>query len=795
MIRRASGNAAVLTALLAVLLASTTLTRTYTDRSFMPPVVSAIVVAFALGWLGRRLDVPAGLAPAVSFVGFVEYLTVAYFRRHAFLGFVPTPAVFHDAGRVIQQGARDIHELAAPVVPTRELIFITVAGVFAAAVVVDLIALRLRRPVLAGLPLLALFVIPSSLSPNGAGWLSFSFAAAGYLALLTIEGRDRVHRWGRRLATSRLTVDDGYRRPVSRAARGIGTAAIGFALVVPGLAPGLQDGLLTGTGAATGTGSSGKGGKGGNGRTTISPVAELRKNLNQSSERELIRVYTDVPQYLRLIVLDDFTGDAWRLRKGIKANRDASKPIPAPPGLTDAVERRIVTSRIEIGGRFDQQYLPAPYAPARVSGLQGTWRYNDANRTIQSSNKSIRGLDYTVESVVATPDPQQLDDSLPYPLDIDPYTKLAPRTVDPSVVAQARVITKDETTDWGRVVALQNHFSRDGGFTYSVDAPAGTGGDALKAFLRDKIGYCEQYAAAMAVMVRAIGIPSRVVIGFTHGTKEGDYYSITNKDAHAWPEVYFPTAGWVRFEPTPPGAGDAVEAPAEALIVPTQEPSASASASASSSSDGPDQLARPFRDDELFGRGSGALPSDFATAGDTNRRPLLIALVLFLLLLVPVVPAVTRGSLRRRAWRRAANVRARTHAAWRQLYDDAYDLGFDWPSSASPRVAAESLISAAQLDGTARAAVRRLSVAEENARYAPASHTPSSVPDFESDVSLLRAALLAAVPTRRRLRAVVFPASSLAEISRSVHLLSAGIIARAAALADRLPARLRIRSS
>lgn len=799
MIRRASESAAAVTAALAVLLASTGLSRAYTDMTYLLPVLSAIVVAFAFGWFGRRLDVPASLAPAVSFVGLIEYLTIAYFRDSAFLGFIPTPQVFRDAGAVIQLGARDINQLAAPVVPTRELLFITVAGVFAVAVVVDLIALRLRRPVLAGLPLLTLFVIPSSLSPTGAGWVAFSLAAAGYLALLTIEGRDRVHRWGRRLAATRQSVDDGYRKPVARAARGIGAAAIGFALVVPGLTPGLENGILTGTGASSGSGS----GIGTSRRrtTTISPVVELNKLLKQTEEVELIRVRTALPQYLRMAVLDTFTGAEWNAAKTAADRLDANKPIAPPPGLTETIPRQTVTSEIMNSKRHSGKYLPVPYSPARVTGLRGkgTWRYDDARRVIESSNKSISGLNYTVESVVVTPDPLLLDDSLAYPAEIAPLTKLAPNTVDPSVVADAQRITKAASTNWARVVTLQNWFSRDGGFEYSITKQPGTGGDVLKAFLRDKVGYCEQYAAAMAVMVRALGIPSRVVVGFTAGTPKDGYYSITNRDAHAWPEVYFTGVGWVRFEPTPPGAGRAaVSAPDESLIMPTAAPTPSASASPSSSAgaDGPDLTGLRQPDDFEQRRGVPNAGSDFVEGdAEISLRPLLVAAVLFLMLLIPIVPALTRSARRRRARTRATTPRTRSHVAWRHLYDDAHDLGFGWPSSASPRVAASALIAGAHLDAGAVAAVRRLAVAEENARYAPDSYVAASTPDYDSDVAVIRAALLAGVSWRLRLRALVFPATTLSVISRSIHVWSASAGAAVAHQIERAPSRFRTRSS
>ncbi|HEX4221470.1 MAG TPA: transglutaminase-like domain-containing protein, partial [Pseudonocardiaceae bacterium] len=76
--------------------------------------------------------------------------------------------------------------------------------------------------------------------------------------------------------------------------------------------------------------------------------------------------------------------------------------------------------------------------------------------------------------------------------------------------------------------------------------------DALVDFLfNGKTGYCEQYSSTMAVMLRAIGIPVRVDIGFTDGYVSGNHRVITAQDAHAWDEVFFPDYGWITFDPTP----------------------------------------------------------------------------------------------------------------------------------------------------------------------------------------------------------------------------------------------------
>ena len=121
------------------------------------------------------------------------------------------------------------------------------------------------------------------------------------------------------------------------------------------------------------------------------------------------------------------------------------------------------------------------------------------------------------------------------------------------MIRLAREVTAGRDNDFDRAMALQDFFTGpDSPFRYSLQtAPAG-GDDALVEFLTvGRTGYCEQFASAMAVMLRAVGIPSRVAVGFTGGTDFGDYRSIRTSDAHAWVEAYFPGTGWVLFDPTP----------------------------------------------------------------------------------------------------------------------------------------------------------------------------------------------------------------------------------------------------
>jgi transglutaminase-like putative cysteine protease len=90
------------------------------------------------------------------------------------------------------------------------------------------------------------------------------------------------------------------------------------------------------------------------------------------------------------------------------------------------------------------------------------------------------------------------------------------------------------------------------GFSYSFEVPL-LGVDPIDDFLFDvRAGWCEHFASAFAFLMRAAGVPARVVIGFQGGAYNsgGDYYAIRRSDAHAWTEVWIAGEGWVRIDPT-----------------------------------------------------------------------------------------------------------------------------------------------------------------------------------------------------------------------------------------------------
>ena len=100
---------------------------------------------------------------------------------------------------------------------------------------------------------------------------------------------------------------------------------------------------------------------------------------------------------------------------------------------------------------------------------------------------------------------------------------------------------------------LERWFRREGGFRYEEQPPASVSGrpPLVDFVVATRAGYCQHYAGAMAVMLRLLGIPARVGVGFTAGTWKGGVWTVTDHQAHAWVEAWFDGFGWLAFDPTP----------------------------------------------------------------------------------------------------------------------------------------------------------------------------------------------------------------------------------------------------
>jgi hypothetical protein len=118
-------------------------------------------------------------------------------------------------------------------------------------------------------------------------------------------------------------------------------------------------------------------------------------------------------------------------------------------------------------------------------------------------------------------------------------------------------VTAGIPDDYDKAVAIESYLRTNYRYTLTPPPPKDAATDPLQSFLFDsKQGYCEYFASAMGDMLRAEGIPSRLVSGFGPGTYDTKLkqYLVRESDAHTWVEAYFPTYGWISFEPTPDGS-------------------------------------------------------------------------------------------------------------------------------------------------------------------------------------------------------------------------------------------------
>ncbi|HXT87762.1 MAG TPA: transglutaminaseTgpA domain-containing protein, partial [Trebonia sp.] len=506
------------------------------------------------------------------------------------------------------------------------------------------------------------------------------------------------------------------------------------------------------------------------------PGAQVSNELRDPRAR-LELTYTTThssdPAYLPIYTYDQLTDSGWG-----PSPRDlvpASPALPKVPGLTASglsVTKQITTINLASTVATDTVgALPVPY-PALTVKANGTLQADRNTLMVFDTGVTFGGLSYQVTSVDEAPTIQTLRAAPPPAAPIATRDLQVPAAYDP-LKPLARSITKDAKTPVDKAVALQNYLN-DGKFKYTLSASPVKNAATLTTFLeKTKVGYCEQFSYAMAVLARLLGIPSRVAYGFTSGTPQSNgTWTVTTHDAHAWPELYFQGYGWLRFEPTPNGGTGAGQGTAWAPIY-TQNLFTSPGTGAAQAQPltGPTALPTgqiPRVRQPTSPYGPGGIPGASPKSDAVSPWAIFGLVVAGLVVLAAVAPWCTRHVIRRRRWRRRAvplpagadRVRARdvawAHAAWEELRDDLADYGAATLPSESPRTVAARASTGLSLAEPARAALGRIAMAEERARYAPA---PADGSTLRADSATVRRAIAAAVPRDARWRARLYPAS------------------------------------
>ena len=767
---------------IATLAASTALSAVFVDLRWLFPVAGAIFVVAGVNDLARRTPLAAAFGPILAAAAVLVYITAIDTGAEAYGRVIPTSTSLVALGDLARNGFNDIRSLAAPVPSHKGLVLLAVVGVAAVELVVDLVALTLRRAAAAGLPLLAVFAVCTSVAKGGVGWLPFGIGTAGYLALLLADSRDRVSRWGRTLGADpstrphvRWADTDNSPSPLSALGRRIGATAIAVGVVVPMLVPGLHGGLPkhgNGNGEGKGRGSSQV--------VTLNPIVNIRSQLTSPKAIPLIRVTStdQSPTYLRLTSLDRFDGTTFAPSTLVaSAQARVSKGIKAPPVTGTEVESSIGVTNLSV------HWLPVPTQIEDVKA-KGDWRFDPGSNTVFSAKEDTKNLDFKASSIRYEPSAAALESAgFVTRTDVAANYLELPSTLNPNVIALAQSITSKATTPFDKALAIQNYLTGPS-FHYDTTVPASDSADALEQFLLvSKRGFCQQFSASMAVLARIVGIPSRVAVGFTHGVRQQDgSWLITTHDAHAWPELFFPGFGWLPFEPTPRNDGQAI-APLFARTGANQEPS-----DVGPNSPGAKPSTSPslsIADRKLLDKPTPPAPAPVAKVTHHSRTwwwllPALLALLL-------PVPGLARAVERRRRWATAGAGSRRAHAAWSELRASAIDAGVEWVDGVTPRAAARILTTDRGLDVDARDALTRVVRAEERARYAAVSDT-SPDDGLREDVSTVSHALNAGQPWLQHALAVVAPRSTLRSARRMF-----SVFADALDFLDATGARLRAR--
>jgi transglutaminase-like putative cysteine protease len=680
-------------------------------------LVMAAVLGVTITWAGLAYRLSGRSVAIVNMAAAV--VTVIRVAVPSTTWFIfPTAASFSALADELAFARDVISSGIAPVIPLSGVIAI-LALVFWALGALLSWGLSRGRPYIAVLAPLIVYLEFAVMDrrPSGAWTTAFMLFIGAALLAVSFDRR----REGTGLLTSGVT-----RLALVRSLPSIAVVTLALSLLVAVIAANLMSGLVPYSGFLDWRANTGLSGEY-YGSVAYNPFVGIRQNLISQTNVPVFvaAVEGDVAAadlYWRMVTLDSFDGVQWH----VGGESEIARPEELVAfetsgdffGPTDSVTQEVTVLALQM------DWLPAAYAPI---GLTAPNRAVDRGFRVKADDASLRfdaltyrGMVYTVESEVPRPDLDVLsrtDDGAvsvvfagaieaeeyePGPgtptIEVvelegaDRFLAL-PETIEGRIRLLAIETTRGLQTDFEKAIALETFFRTPGNFAYSTSIVPGHGATSLADWLLDpasdnyRTGYCEQFATSMAVMARMLGIPSRVVLGFTPGTLlEDGRVVVRDRNAHAWVEMWMPTQGWVRFDPTPRGDGinptTVGELPFDAatyLDVPVPDVIVNADSS---------QGGVLVRDEDPID-----VPDRVTATGggdDASNGPLLPAWFLpigvgaFIMFgLVPVV----KWARRRRRLRLLDN--GDISAAWREIVDRLTDLGDGPRFDATPMETAE----------------------------------------------------------------------------------------------------------
>jgi transglutaminase-like putative cysteine protease len=257
----------------------------------------------------------------------------------------------------------------------------------------------------------------------------------------------------------------------------------------------------------------------------------------------------------RGIALSSFDGRAWTNnyeQTTLRPSSDGSYQLAPFVATHSALPRRSIRYRVLMEPLGTNVFFMAE----RAQSLTGNFRQvsMDAGGSVYDLDADHPITRYDAESLLSQPDGDELRLAPNLaPRGMEQYLRLP--LLDVRIPQLAQDVTAAAPTNYDKAVAIERYLSTH--FGYTLELPRALPPDPLANFLFErKKGHCEYFASSMAVMLRSLRIPSRIVTGFRGGEFNDltGQYVVRASDAHSWVEAYFPGSGWISFDPTPAGS-------------------------------------------------------------------------------------------------------------------------------------------------------------------------------------------------------------------------------------------------
>jgi transglutaminase-like putative cysteine protease len=500
------------------------LCRVFPDWAYLRPMLAVAIGTHVVAFVLRVVRAPLWVAlPVLLFVVFV-LLGLVYYRD--------TLNFLLPSGRTIELMRIDLRlvldqfsSAVAPVPSEGSFATATAATVAVCAVLADTFAFRAFGRVEAIVPTGVLFIFTSALGTDNhrvvvaALWIGTALAT---IAVLRFDQHEQDATW---MGSRRLTLLAAL--PAILVTIGLGAVAAGA--VAPKL-PGAGEKALIDTRNRQSSVTE-----------VLSPLVDIRARMKNRGNTQLFTMQSsDGAHYWRAIGLTQFDGSSWG------------------PGSEELNEMGDRSSEVLVGGpRVTQiltvkglrdQLVPAAYHPVQIARDDVDWASESDTLIMQKGVTLERDDVVALASIISDLTPEVLRAAS---VDGAPEGSTSLPSGFPDTAHDAAVeVTAGAATPFDQALALQTFFQQN--FTYDLDVQLGNSNDAIEAFLRDRRGFCQQFAGTFAAMARSIGLPARVAVGYTPGDFGSDgLFHVYGRHAHAWPEVWFNGIGWVGFEPTP----------------------------------------------------------------------------------------------------------------------------------------------------------------------------------------------------------------------------------------------------